>query len=126
MEGHHIRKDPEDFNREVIALGNENIWLCQMGREAEDGSFVEFVEAVSSAELAFDGQNVKYRAPGIGLVRFGWDGPLTVDGEVVSVEDYPRYDNPYVQAEFDPKEIHVKANGKELYLNWETGKRVLR
>ena len=126
VEGHHIRKDPEDFNREVIALENENIWLCQMGREAEDGSFVEFVEAVSSAELAFNGQNVKYRAPGIGLVRFGWDGPLTVDGEVVSVEDYPRYDNPYIQAEFDPKEIHVKANGKELYLNWETGKRVLR
>jgi hypothetical protein len=28
-----------------------------------------------------------------------------------------------VQADFDPNEIHVQANGKELYLNWETGER---
>jgi hypothetical protein len=125
VEGHNIPKNPEDFNREVIALGKQNIWLCQMGREAEDGSFEQFVEVVSSAGLTFSGQNVEYQAPGIGLVRFGWEGPLTVDGENVNVEDYPRYDNPYVQAEFDPNEIHVKANGKELYLNWETSERVI-
>ena len=123
VEGHHIRKEPEDFGREVIALGKENIWLCQMGREAEDGSFEQFAKAVSSAGLTFSGQNVEYQAPGIGLVRFGWEGPLTVDGEIVNMDDYPRYDNPYVQAEFDPTEIHVKANNKELYLNWETGER---
>ena len=125
VEGHNIRKDPEDFNREVIVLGDENIWLCQMGREAEDGSFGEFIETVSSAQLTFDGQNVEYRAPGIGLVRFGWESPLTVDGEVVNVQNYPRYDNPYVQTEFDPTVIHIKANGKELYLNWETGERII-
>ena len=123
VERHHIRKYPEDFDREVIALGKQNIWICQMGREAEDGVFEQFIEAVSSAELVFDGLQVQYHAPGIGLVYFGWDNPLTVNGEIVNVHDYPRYDNPYVRAEFDPDEIHVRANGKELYLNWKTGER---
>ncbi len=126
VEGHTIRKNPEDFNREVIALGKENIWLCQLGREADDGPFAQFIETVGSAELTFNGQNVEYQAPGIGQVRFGWDGPLTMDREVINVENYPRYDNPYVQAEFDPNEIHIKANERELYLNWKTGERTMR
>jgi len=116
----------EDMDREIIAYGAKNIWICQLGRKADDGGFEEFVEAISSAELAFAGQNVEYHAPGIGHVRFGWDGPLTVNGEAVNLENYPRYDNPYVQAEFDSNEIHVKANGKALYLNWERGERALR
>ena len=125
-EGHNIRNDPEDFDREVIALGKDNIWLCQMGREAVDGSFEQFIEAVSSAPLTFSGLNVEYQAPGLGLVRFGWDQQFSVDGEIVNVEEYPRYDNPYVQAAFDPNEIHVRAKNSALYLNWETNERMIR
>jgi len=123
VEGHHIRKKSEDFDREVISLGKQNIWLCQLGRKAVDGSFEVFIQSILEAPLKIDGMNVEFHSPGNGVVKFGWEGSLTVDGEVVEVEDYPRYDNPYVQAEFDPNEIHVQANSKELYLNWETRKR---
>ena len=68
--------------------------------------------------------NLEYRSPGVGLVRFGWEGPFSVDGVEVQLVDYPRYDNPYVKAEFNPDEIKVSAGGQELKLPWELRKQL--
>jgi hypothetical protein len=109
---------PEDVSREILVDGAQNIWVCQMGRRAEDAGFAEFVEKVSAAEIAFSGLSVQYQSPGNGLVRFGWEGPLSLGGVEIQLHDYPRYDNPYVKAEFDPTEIKVSAGGHELNLDW--------
>jgi len=117
---------PLGSDEEIIANGAQNIWLCQLGRKSDDGSFKQFIEAICSAELTFSGLNVEYRSPGNGLVRFGWDGAFSVDNVEIQLHDYPRYDNPYVQAKFDPSEIKVTANKHELYLNWQTGERIIK
>lgn len=114
------------YDNEIIADGARNIWLCQLGRRADDGSFEHFIEAISSAELTFSGLNVEYHSPGNGLVRFGWDGPLSVDNVEISLYGYQRYDNPYVRAEFDPCEIKAAAGEHELHLNWKTGDRTTK
>ena len=119
-----IRHSSEDRDREVIAPGKRNIWICQLGRKADDGSFERFIQAIGSAELIFSGMNLEYRSPGVGLVRFGWEGPFSVDGVEVQLVDYPRYDNPYVKAEFNPDEIKVSAGGQELKLPWELRKQL--
>jgi hypothetical protein len=123
IEALNIPQNPEDFNREVIAPGKRNIWICQLGRKAVDGSFEDFRKHILDAKLITKGLDLEFHSPGNGIVKFGWEGPLTVDGEMVELENYPRYDNPFVQAPFDPTEIHVKANNRELYVNWETGER---
>ena len=107
----------------VMVPGAQNIWICQMGRNAQDGPFEKFIHVITFAELRFGRLNVEYRSPGNGLFRFGWGRPLTVDGVEVPLHDYPRYDNPYVQAEFDPAQINVTAGKHELSLNWKTGER---
>jgi len=114
---------PEDDGREIIADGAQNIWLCQLGRKADDGSFEQFIESICSAELIFSGLNVEFQSPGNGAVRFGWNGAFSVDNIEIPLHNYPRYYNPYVQAEFDPSEIKVTAGEHELYLNWQTGER---
>ncbi len=119
-----FRHTPEDMDREVIAQGAQNIWVCQLGRKADDGSFEQFVETISAAELSFNGLKVEYRSPGNGLVRFGWTAPLSVDDIEIQLKDYPRYNNPYVQAEFDTTKIHIEAGGYKLSLNWETVERI--
>ena len=121
--GNSLRSNAEDMNREIIVNGSQNIWICQMGRKADDGEFAEYVETVSAAEIAFSGMNVEFQSPGNGLVRFGWEGGFSVDGVEVQLHAYPRYDNPYVKAEFDPTEIHVVIDDHKLSLNWETGER---
>jgi hypothetical protein len=89
-----------------------------MGRRADDGSFEQFMLAIRSAKLRFRGMNVDYTAPGIGSVRFGWNGSFCVNGKEVPLRDYPRYANVHLHAEFDPREIHLFAGGHELHLSW--------
>jgi hypothetical protein len=126
IEGYFIPKNPEDFDREVIVPGKQNIWICQLGRKKIDSTFTEFRQKILNAKLITNGLDVEFHSPGNGVVKFGWDGPLTVNGIIVELDDYPRYDNPYVRADFDPDEIHVQANGKELYLNWEAVERCVQ
>lgn len=109
---------PEDVGREILVDGAQNIWVCQMGRKADDGEFAEFVGKVSAAEIAFRGLSVSYQSPGNGLVRFGWEDPFSVDGVEIQLHEYLRYDNPYVKAEFDAAEIRISAGGHELNLDW--------
>jgi hypothetical protein len=118
-EGEWLRASTE----EIIVDAAQNIWICQLGRKAEDGAFDEFVEKISAAQINFNGLNVEFQSPGNGLIRFGWNGPLRVDNAEIPLHDYPRYDNPFVQAAFDPAEIKVNARAHELRLNWATGER---
>jgi hypothetical protein len=120
-----FRKNPEDFGREVIVIGNKNIWICQMGRKADDGEFGEFVEKFSSVNVSFNGLYAHYQSPNIGEIHFGWNHALRVNGVEISLDNYPRYDNPYVQAEYDPSEINVTGYGHQLHLFWRTGERLL-
>jgi hypothetical protein len=116
--GTGYRKAPEDLGREVIAPGKKNIWICQLGRKADDGTFEKFVDSISSAGLTFSGMNVQYQSPGNGLVCFGWESPLRVNDVQVQLHDYPRYENPYVNAQFDPTELSIQADGHEVNFKW--------
>ena len=107
----------EDKNKEVIAEGMKNIWICEMGRQADCGEFESFCEQVASAPLRFKGQTVHYHSPFQGVIQFGWSGAFTVDGQVVPLHDYPRYDNPYCQAELAAQEIKIKLGDQQLVLN---------
>jgi hypothetical protein len=121
-----IRGSAEDVEREVIAPGARNIWVCQLGRRQEDGPFTDFVEQVSAAQIRFSGLNVEYRAPGVGLIRFGWDQALRVEDVVLQLDGYRRYDNPYSQTDFGSDVVRIAAGGHELTLDWATGERVDR
>lgn len=118
-----LRKSAEDMGREVVCPGARNIWICQIGRRAVDGDFATYVANIVGADLNFVDQSVRFASPGNGTIEFGWDGPLRVDGVEVRLRDYPRYDNPFVQAPFDPSEVQVVAGGHELRLERATGVR---
>jgi hypothetical protein len=108
-----------DAGQEIIALGRQNVWIAQLGRAAVDGSFEDFIKAVAAAPLDIHGLKVAYQAPGLGLVRFDWQGDLTLDGEVVSLDGYPRWDNPYTQAPFGARHYTIEHNGVKLELDFE-------
>lgn len=116
--------DPGGVN-EVIADGRTNIWICELGSRNEDGNFSDFMAAISQAEVQFKGLSVRYESPSQGRLEFGWRGPFKKDGKVVSLNGYPRYDNPYCQADFWAEEVQIEHQDKTLMLNWETGERTV-
>jgi hypothetical protein len=58
-------------------------------------------------------------------VSFSWEGPLVVAGEEIPIRDYPRYHNPWTQAEFLDKNLllHDPETGAGLWQDFEKGKR---
>jgi len=116
---------PEDADREILVDGARNIWVCQLGREADDGPFSAFMEKISAADIVFEVMNIQFQSPGNGIISFGWKGPLSIDGVEIALKDYRRYDNPFVQADFNSDEVRVTAGEHRLALDWKTAERLL-
>ena len=115
-----------DAGQEIIALGYQNAFITQLGRKAVDGSFEDFVQAVSTAALAVNGLSVKYDAPGLGQATFDWNNPFVVAGKPIGLRDYPRWDNPYTHADFDSAQYHINFGAKSLDLDFASGTRTIR
>jgi len=113
----------KDKEAELVADGRRNVWICELGSKRDNGTFEEFAEAVSSARLEFGRLSAKYQSPSQGRLEFGWQGPLTQNGETVNLKDYPRYDNPYCCAEFPASQVEFQHNNRYLKLDWAAGTR---
>ncbi|MFA6245053.1 MAG: hypothetical protein WC655_29180, partial [Candidatus Hydrogenedentales bacterium] len=113
----------EDRNRELIADGNENVWICELGRRATDGDFTLFVDRILAARLSFGNLRVSYDSPSQGLLDFGWRRPFTQDGKRVPLKHDMRYDNPYSQTPFASDVIEFRLGDHFLRLDWKTGER---
>jgi len=114
-----------DANQEMVAPGLQNVWICQIGRKEIDSSFDFFVKAVSTTPIAVNGLAVDYKAPGVGQVQFGWEGPLKVDGKEIPLSGYPMWENPYTRAEFNSGVIEVKFGQRALLLDFTKGERII-
>ena len=113
----------EDQDREVIVHARKNIWICELGRAAVDGEFKDFIDRILAAPVTFRGGRVTYQSPSQGLIEFGWKGALRNEGRQVPLGDYPRYGNPYVQANFPPEKIDIELGEHSLHLDWLDGNR---
>ena len=114
----------ENQHREVIVPGNQNTWVCEMGRKAVDGDFAAFRQRIVEAPLLFAADRVSYQSPSLGQIEFSWKGPLLLEGQGVPLADYPRYGGPTVQADFPSEIIAVKAGSRTLTLNWKDASRM--
>jgi len=115
-----------DAGQEVIALGLQNAWICQVGRAALDGTFEQFIAAVSGAALKVEGLSVSFQAPGTGQLNFGWDGPLTLNGQDVPLSNFKRFDNPYTRAEFNTGIYTIQFGSQSLELDFNKSARIVR
>jgi hypothetical protein len=113
----------EDFGRELIVEGKQNIYICELGRAAEDGPFDAFIARITAAPIETSGLHVRYASPAQGLLEFDTAGPLKQDGTIIDLHGYPRYGNPYAQAEFPGKTIRFELGAHWLNLDWEAGTR---
>jgi hypothetical protein len=74
-----IREGPSAY-REVRSYGEEDVWLCLMGRMATDGSFQDFQKAVLALDVDLQGPAVRVDTLRGDTLSFGWTGPLRVNG----------------------------------------------
>jgi hypothetical protein len=116
-------EEGEDQNREIIAEGRTNIWLCELGSRDQSGDFSPFINAICAAPLTFRGMSVDYTSPSQGRVEFGWRGPFRQNGQVVTLHDFPRYENIYTKTSFPAERVEIHHREHWLVLDWREGKR---
>ena len=96
-----------------------SVWICELGSKTTDGRFTEFVERIATAPVAAsDDLAVTYESPSQGRLEFGWKGPLKQDGQPIELHGHPRYDNPFVQADFPAERVDFQHGDHQLTLDW--------
>jgi len=85
----------------LIARGRQNVYICQLGREATDGDFEEWCHKITSSKVICEDLSVTYDAPGLGEIHFGWEETLTCEEQELSLRNYPRFDNPYCHTAYN-------------------------
>jgi hypothetical protein len=104
--------------RELRSCGQNNIWLCHLGRAALDGDFTAFQEKILALELVFGDEQVHFKTLRGESLAFGWQGPLLRDGKEVPLSGFPHYSNPYSMAEMPCSSMEIRFNDDLLRLNF--------
>lgn len=118
-------------DRELIADGPRNAWVCQVGSRAEDGPFERFVARVSQATIRARGTNrlglgpleLSYAAPDVGTLRVPWAGAPTLDGRPLPAPRHPRFDTRYAQVPWLSSRVEIRHAGYTLRLDGDTALR---
>ncbi len=119
--GYRWQEKGDDAGKEIIAPGRKNTWICECGRKKDNGSFNRFIDTISSSRLRITGNSMIYESPSAGTISFGWRKAFKVNNTRVTLNNFPRYDNPYCRASFPPGEITIIKGRHHLVLNMKKG-----
>jgi hypothetical protein len=97
--------------------GADVVLVAELGARREYGSFDAFVSALHAAPLRGGLEQVTFESPSLGPCTTGWKHPLRVNGEAVPTADYPRFDNPWCQAEFGATRFEIACGDERLLLD---------
>jgi hypothetical protein len=109
--------------RELRSYGQDNIWLCHMGRAALDGDFDAFQEKVLALPVIFDHQSVRCATLRGETLSFGWQGPFVREGgpegkQELPISGFNHYENPFVSSEYPSNKLEVRFGEALLRLNF--------
>ena len=104
--------------RELRSHGQQNVWLCHMGRAALDGDFAAFQDKILALDVAFEGLSVRCATLRGETLAFGWQGPLMRNDQEQPITGFKHYDNPYCVADLPAEQMEVKFGETMLRLTF--------
>jgi hypothetical protein len=104
--------------RELRSPGQNNIWLCHMGRAALDGDFPAFQEKILALDVEFADASVRCATLRGEALSFGWQGPFLRDGNEQSLSGFEHYENPYAVSEYPSQQLDIRYGEDILRLDF--------
>ncbi len=104
--------------RELRSYGQHNVWLCHMGRAAQDGSFQEFQEKILRLDVSFEGPSVRCTTLRGDHLAFGWEGPLLLNGQEQPITGFKHYENPYCEVDLPAEHMEIRFRDYLLRLHF--------
>jgi hypothetical protein len=106
-----------DAGRELRVEGRTAAWFCQMGRAVLDGDFAGFQRKVLASAPQRHDERVTWTTARDDTLVLGVDGPFTVNGQAVSLDDFPRHHSPFAHAPFPAETFEITAGADVLRLH---------
>jgi len=101
----------------------DNVYVVELGRAADWGTFDAFVTAVTDAAVAVTDGRLVYESPSVGEVAVGWTGPLTVGGAAIDLGPYERWENAYATTPVGAPRTRIRSGETILELDASEGVR---
>jgi len=117
---------------DLVAGGSaQNVWIVEVARRANAGTFATFVDAIGSADVEVTrpggadgyGQRARYVSPSQGELVYSASRGLTVDGQQVAVKDHPRLDSPWGEVCHLGKFLTLSDGDSSLVIDFDKGAR---
>lgn len=108
----------EQAFRELRSFGQKNLWLCHLGRRAEDGDFADFQRRVLALRVEFTQFSVHCTTLRRETLSFGWTGPLRVNGREKAISGFRHYENPYCGVELGDSQLELVHGEDALRLHF--------
>jgi hypothetical protein len=119
--GLDFQKRGDNAYRDLRSSGTPNVWLCQMGRAALDGSFQDFKDKVLALPVQFEANRAEFTTLRGDRLRFGWQGSFLVNGEAQPLTDFKHYDSPYCTCALRAAVMDIQHAGDILRLHFQEG-----
>jgi hypothetical protein len=117
-QGIELVKQGKTALRELRSYGVKNVWLCHMGRAAQDGSFADFQEKILALKVAFADLSVECQTLRGDSLAFNWEGPLLLNGQEQPLKGYKHFENPYCTADLPTERMDIQFNQSLLRLDF--------
>jgi hypothetical protein len=106
-----------DAHCELRAVGQQAVWLCQMGDESTDGSFEAFQSQILAQLPQVGGLTVTWTTSRGDHLQFGWEGPLQIGGEIQPITGFAHHESPYGQADFPAQIMEIRYGQDAMRLD---------
>jgi hypothetical protein len=113
-----VTRGPSAY-RELRSYGQQNVWLCHMGRAGTDGTFEEFREKVQALEVTLDGLSATCHTLRGETLSLAWEGPFLVNGEEQPLHDFKHYEGPFCVADLHAEQMDVRYGEYLLRLHFD-------
>lgn len=117
--GFELNKRGPDGYRELRSYGHKNVWVCQMGRKAIDGTFKDFQDKVSRLPMNFQDLAVQMTGLCGEVLAFGWQGSLTINGIEQPITGFKHIENPYCTADLPATQMDIRYGEYLLRLKFD-------
>jgi hypothetical protein len=104
--------------RELRSYGQENVWLCHLGRAALDGDFSSFQKKILSLEVKYTQSSVHFPTLRGESLSFGWQGPFLRNGQEEPLSGFSHYENPFVVSEDASRQLEIRFGENALRLTF--------
>ena len=106
--------------RELRSYGQQNIWLCHMGRTTLDGDFSEFQKRILALEIKYQDASVRFSTLRGETLSFGWTGPFLRNDQEEPLSGFDHYAGPFAVSQYPSRELEIRYGESALRLKFDS------